>query len=302
MERKHQVKNLYRFLGLIGMAMLITATRIPASGQAKSNSEESPFVNGTKHLKQTGDNLIVEIDLKHDRPFAVVREPHGHFVGDLFRSHVSTRVAKQEANGDATIAMIPGFKILFIIHKAVETDTIKFHSKSSFQETDHEGDVYTDSAQQGTVVMYDESPRPKGDGITYTISEAGAATRSFVVVVKDAPKWDFTTEFGGFYVFRHDSKPAFGISKAMAQIGSSKLTLDAITVFGATADSDASIGGALTYGTLLGFSDNHSYRGIFGFPMKLSFTVGFEGLDLSRVNHSKGIFFGIGFSVPTSKR
>ena len=98
--------------------------------------------------------------------------------------------------------------------------------------------------------------------------------------------------------------PSWGLRKSTYPLGSREtLTLDAISVFGTGIGNSAqsvSLGAGLTYSLVLGTNSKESLRGVFGFPLQMTFTVGFAGLSSAAIdNSSKGIFFAIGFAIPT---
>ena len=240
--------------------------------------------------------LVIFVDLYPDRPYADLHRINGNVGLDAdFRKKIKTRVA-QEQNNPVQMDVTTTRPLLFIVRPPTDNpvpEDVKFKQGP-------QGNDLTSVSDGSYRVYYDQTPRP--ESLTYSIATVTPA-RQFVITFKKPSQFDFTTAFGALYVVRAKSAPAFGVSKPLFALGRSEsLTLDAVTLFGTDSSKDATLGGAVTYGFLLGSKDIEGYKGIFGFPVKLTLTLGGEGLDLSRVGHTKGLFFGAGFSIPTSSR
>ena len=141
-------------------------------------------------------------------------------------------------------------------------------------------------------------PRSTEDDVVCKFALTSNTNRNYAFTVKAASSVKSETNFGGFYVGRPNNKPAFGIRSSVVPLGRSQtMTLDVVSLF--SSDQDTQLGGALSYNCLLGTGYRESLRGIFGFPVKLCFTIGFQGLNTARIDAAKGPFYGIGFSIPT---
>jgi len=272
----------------------------PCAAQAQLGLQPEVFATSFKKMRkelQVGaSTIVVCIDLQPDRPYADVYRHAGSFpIESILRSRVKTRVSQEQLDAPVRMDLSTWRPVLFVVRPPVGTEpnTVAFHIGKP--DADKVTDIHVEN---GLTWYYDQSPRPRD--LTYRV-EAGP--RKFAITFLEPHEADFSTEFGVFYVIRTKSKPGFGLTKPVFALGTSKrLTLDLVTVFGVDSQRDATLGGALSYSTLLGSKRIEGYRGIFGFPVKITFTAGFDGLDLSRVNNAKGFFFGIGFAIPTSSR
>lgn len=145
--------------------------------------------------------------------------------------------------------------------------------------------------------------RPVASEFTFS-SEAqdstGRPAYSQKLIFTESGKQDYSTKASLFLISRPEKKPAWGINAPLLPLGiSNRLTFDAVTIFGPNQESDAMLGMALTYRTRLGSDSIEGYRGIFGFPIDISLSFGFEALDLGRPNTAKRPFLGIGLTIPT---
>lgn len=136
---------------------------------------------------------------------------------------------------------------------------------------------------------------------------APATVAEFKLTIGAATSADFTSQVGALAVRELGSKnpTQFGI-RAPTYTISSKLTLDTISTFsgGSSATASTSLGGGLTYSTLIGSSSEPSAKTVFGFPAMITFTVGFQGVTFGNNvngNGSHPLFFAIGISIPTGK-
>lgn len=140
------------------------------------------------------------------------------------------------------------------------------------------------------------SPRDPKATYELTMGE-GTGFRQVTLNVLEPDPVDFSSSFGAFAVASPGSRPAFGIRKPTFSLGrSSRLTIDLVTLF--AGGEDLALGSALSYTMQMG-SGYESSRGIFGFPMRATFTLGFAGLDAKRPDRSGRMFFGFGFEIPT---
>jgi hypothetical protein len=134
-----------------------------------------------------------------------------------------------------------------------------------------------------------------------------ATVAEFRLTIGAATSADFTSQVGALAVreLGPKSPTQFGI-RAPTYTVSSKLTLDTISTFsgGSSATASTSLGGGLTYSTLIGSSSEPSAKTVFGFPAMITFTVGFQGVTFGNNvngNGSHPLFFAIGISIPTGK-
>ena len=137
-------------------------------------------------------------------------------------------------------------------------------------------------------------------------SDAAATTKPadlFDLNIGPATVADFTSQIGAMYVYTQGQGSAFGL-RAPAYSISSKLSIDAVSIFGDTGTKLA-LGSALTYKTLLGRSDEPSSKTFFGFPAMLTFSFGFKNLSVgastNTTSSSQIPFLAIGISIPTGK-
>jgi hypothetical protein len=146
-------------------------------------------------------------------------------------------------------------------------------------------------------------PRKGRFSITFKLLKAdvdSVVKKEFVQIFAPSSEQDYSTKISVFRIFRKDKETLWGLNAPLTPLGVSKAwSLDAVTIFGATADADASLGAGFTYRTRIGSSSVEGYRGIFGFPLDISFTFGWEALDLGRPNTAKSIYFGVGLTIPT---
>jgi hypothetical protein len=239
-----------------------------------------------KRLDVSIQTLVVELDLD-----AAVSEAVVWRRGEGYRRNVMTRVA----NG-GPVSLLNRRPLFFVIKSATKP-TLAYSASGANPISLKVEDLGPASGTKAPKYYICHAAFLRADECTFV---AAQGDRTFTLAIKPPAQQDYTSEFGVVTVLRPGKKYAFGIDKSMITLGKSQtLTLDVVTVFGATADEDASLGGAISYNTLIGSNSIEGYRGVFGFPIRIKFTFGLEGLDLSRVNQSKGIFFGIGFSVPT---
>lgn len=140
---------------------------------------------------------------------------------------------------------------------------------------------------------------------TLDVTDA-AGPEEFQLSIGPAPVASFTSQISALAVFEQGNSIQFGIRAPTYSLGS-KITIDVVSLF--AGGSTASLGGGITYSTLIGGGSEPSSKGIFGFPANISFTLGVKGVTFGgntnggAVNGSDShpLFLAIGISLPTGK-
>ncbi len=311
-------KPLNRFLNRSSNSVAGAGTSTIGADQAIQQSLPKVLIN----------DPVLEIDLRHARPSLTLLKGTGPFQTNKLK------LDTVGATDIASVRLVPGKKVQIAVvlptdidgqtvDKAnlsvvVQTRPAVSAQASTIATLQLNSSNATEVVVNGNTVAYvvnvmDDSLVVPATGSIYCYISKNFTTQTrsdpdtttipgSAVSISGSEPWKFDNAFSTLGVLPQGQSWQFGVAVPVATFGNNaSIRLDAVALFpinGTTDKGGVKLGQALSYSFYLGQSTHETGHQVFGFPMRLSFSLGYKDLDFGAHSYPNVPFIGFGISIP----